>query len=81
MNFIATGRWFGVQSFPGQFDPSGDDAVDPSRATDPDLSAMDGSPTEIYPPAMEPDPPADFCTSAAVPPEEPDGDPNSNFYL
>lgn len=87
---IATGRWYGVESSPGSFDPDGTGSVDPARATDPDPSAMDGDPPEIYsdpsandpdPPAMEPDPPADFCTSAAAPPDVPDGAHNSNFYL
>ena len=88
--FIATGRWYGVQSSPGSFDPDGNGSTDPARATDPDPSAMDGDPPEIYsdpsandpdPPAMDLDPTADFCTSAAVPHDVPDGDANSKFFL
>ena len=84
IDLTAIGRWY------GSFDPDGTGSVDPARATDPDPSAMDGDPPEIYsdpsandpdPPAMDPDPPADFCTSAAVPPDVPDSGPNSNFYL
>ena len=70
------GRWYGA----GSFDPDGNGSVDPARVTDPEIYS-DPSANDPDPPAMEPDPPADFCTSAAVPPDEPDGGPNSNFYL
>ena len=90
INFTALGHWYGFQSSPGSFDPDGNGSTDSARATDPDPSAMDGDPPEIYsdpsandpdPPAMDLDPPVDFCTSAAVPPDVPNGGPNSKIFL